>query len=152
MKLFNWIFVFLFCWAPLFGNQLDQKEIVSRITSNLMCTCGCPHLIGQCGDECGVAPQLVSKIEQMMASGQKEDEIYLAFEEEFGASVLAVPKPEGFNLLAWILPFAGLLAGAILIFVVIKKLKPNEIPGAGEKKNVQIDTRYRALLERELSE
>ena len=152
MKLPNWIVLFLICWSPLFGGQSEQRETVSRIARNLMCRCGCPHLIGQCGDECGLAPQLIQKITQMVAAGQQDDEVYSAFEAEFGLSVLAMPKAEGFNLLAWILPFAGLLAGIVVIVVVVRNLKPGEIPGERERKSVQIDEKYRRLLEKELNE
>ncbi len=151
MKLLR-IVLFLICWSPLFGSQPDQREIVSRIASNLMCRCGCPHLIGVCGDECGLAPELIQKITEMVAAGQQEGQVYSAFETEFGASVLAVPKAEGFNLLAWILPFAGLLAGIVVIVVVVRNLRPGEIPGERERKSVQIDEKYRRLLEKELNE
>jgi len=117
-----------------------------------MCQCGCPHLIGQCGDECGLAPQLVQQITQMVAAGQQEDQVYATFEAEYGASVLAVPKAEGFNLLAWIVPFAVLLAGIVVIVVVVRNLRPGEIPGEMERKSVQIDEKYRILLEKELNE
>ena len=104
-----------------------------------MCRCGCPHLIGQCGDECGLAPQLVQQITQMVAAGQQEDQVYAAFEAEYGASVLAVPKAEGFNLLAWIVPFAVLLAGIVVIVVVVRNLRPDETLDEREGKSGQID-------------
>ena len=152
MKLPSWILLFLICWSPLFGSQSGQRETVSRIASNLMCRCGCPHLIGQCGDECGLAPQLIQKITEMVAAGQQEGQVYSAFETEFGASVLAVPKAEGFNLLAWILPFAVLLAGVVVIFVTVRKLRPDETLDEMEGKSGQIDEKYRKLLEKEVNE
>ena len=149
MKRFSRISVFYVGLVFLLSSTvLSNDEIVDQISTNLMCTCSCPHVIKHCGDECGVAPQLVQRITGLIASGKTEDQVYEVFEESFGPSVHAVPKPEGFNLLAWILPCVALCVGIVVVIVVFKKLNLK----TPDKKltEVEINQKYRKLLDKEL--
>ena len=148
MKQFSCILVCYACLVPLLSSVvLSSNEIVDQISANLMCTCSCPHIVKHCGDECGVAPQLIQRITGLVASGKTEDQVYEIFEASFGPSVHAVPKPEGFNLLAWILPCVALCIGIVVVIVVFKKL--NKIPDKSLT-GVEIDQKYRRLLDKEL--
>ena len=142
------VLFFLGTWT--FGQAALPDETISRITANLMCTCGCPHIIGQCGDECGVAPQLVQEISQLLSTGKTEEEIYAVFEAKYGLSVLAVPKAEGFNLLVWVFPFLGLLVGGVIVFVVIRNLKPGQSDNMTQGVTGEIDDKYRELIDKEM--
>jgi cytochrome c-type biogenesis protein CcmH len=127
------ILLILFWSSLTFGQVFSPDETISRIADNLMCTCGCPHIIGQCGDECSVAPQLVHEISQL-----------------YGLRVHAAPKAEGFNLLAWVMPFVGLLAGMVVVFIVVNRLKPDESSQEADRVRPEIDEKYRKLIDREL--
>ena len=140
----------LFLGSLTFGQVFSPDKTVSRIADNLMCTCGCPHIIGHCGDECSVAPQLVHEISQLVTAGNTEEEVYKIFEDQYGLRVRAVPKAEGFNLLVWVMPFVGLLAGVVVIFFVINRLKPDDSNQETEKVHTEIDEKYRKLIDREL--
>ena len=142
--------VLLLLGSLTFGQDSSPEEIVSRITANLMCTCGCPHIIHQCGDECSVAPQLEKEITELVISGRTEEEVYAIFEASYGMRVLAVPRAEGFNLLAWVMPFVGLLAGAVFIFIVISRLKPDDSNQKAEEVLPEVSESYRKLIDREL--
>lgn len=142
---------FLCCFSSLWGNNPSRDETITRITSNLMCKCSCPHIIRNCGDECGVAPQLVREITELVSSGKTETDVYEIFEEKFGPSVHAVPKAEGFNLLAWVLPFAGLAAGAVVVMFVFRNLKP-EVSSDEIRPVAEINEKYRKLIDRELDD
>lgn len=136
----------------LTGLRGDVREaVVSRVAGQLMCSCPCTHLLNQCGDECGVAPQQVREIEALLGEGKTEAQVSAAFEQKYGVSILAVPKAEGFNLLAWIMPFAALLAGLGLVVVVARRLKPAVSPQAQPRPH-KMEEKYRRLLEKELQE
>ena len=153
MRLPNSVFsalLLLFLSSFTFGQVFSPDETVSRIADNLMCTCGCPHIIGQCGDECSVAPQLVHEISVLVSAGNKEEEVYKIFEDKYGLRVLAAPKAEGFNLLVWVMPFVGLLAGVVVIFIVVNRLKPGDSNQETERVHPEIDEEYRKLIDREL--
>jgi cytochrome c-type biogenesis protein CcmH/NrfF len=53
-----------------------------------------------------------------IASGMSDKQIFSAFSAKYGATVLAAPTTHGFDLLAWIAPFAvfgAALLGTILL-------------------------------------
>jgi cytochrome c-type biogenesis protein CcmH len=53
-----------------------------------------------------------------MANGDNDDKIFDTFAAKYGATVLAAPPTSGFNLVAWIAPFAvfaAALLGTILL-------------------------------------
>lgn len=69
----------------------------------------------------------------------------------FREQVLAVPTKKGFNLTAWILPFVALVAGAALIYALLRLwvLKGKEQTAAEVVPTVQ-DDEYRRKLEEDL--
>ena len=149
MKLRSWALVWIGVSALVWAGPTDD-DALSRVTGNLMCTCGCPHIIDQCGEECGLAPQLKHEIAGLLDDGNTEQEIYDQFEAKFGPVALAVPDAEGFNLLAWVFPFVGLALGLVLVVVVAKNLKPAEGAAAKRAGSAEIDKKYRKMLEKEL--
>jgi cytochrome c-type biogenesis protein CcmH len=62
-----------------------------------------------------VADQIRTFVRERIAAGDTKTEIKDALVAEFGESVLAAPPREGFNLLAWVLPFAAVGAGLVLV-------------------------------------
>jgi cytochrome c-type biogenesis protein CcmH len=67
-----------------------------------------------------VAERMKLYIRQRIAAGDSEDEIKDALVAEFGPGVLARPPEGGFGLLAWLLPLAGLAAGAIALALLVR--------------------------------
>jgi cytochrome c-type biogenesis protein CcmH len=62
-----------------------------------------------------VARRMKAFIRARIAAGDSKDEIKAKLVDDFGEQILASPPREGFNLLAWWLPFAGLGAGALAV-------------------------------------
>ena len=129
-----------------------EKERVLGITGNLVCTCGCANIIVRYCD-CGQAAEMTKEVATMVADNRSDGDIYKAFEKKYGKHVLGAPKPEGFNVLAWVLPFLGLALGGVIVAVVVKRLR-TPIPENGPDQTDQpvIDDKYRELLDRELEE
>ncbi len=150
MRLPKLLLGFLLLGSLTWAQVPSQKEMVDKMVDHLMCTCGCPHLIGQCGDECGVAPQLIHEISDLVSQGKTEEEVYSEFEAKYGLAVLAVPKAEGFNMLLWILPFLGILVGVVVVFVVVSRLKPSDTGHEDPRDSAGIDKEYRQLIDKEI--
>ena len=79
---------------------------------------------------CGTALQLSDSpqaererafINELIAEGKTKDQIKDALVAEYGPEVLAVPRSEGFDLTAWILPVAGVLAAIVLIALAARR-------------------------------
>ncbi len=82
------------------------------------------------------------------------------FAAHYGNQILLTPPPQGFNLLAWLMPVAMLLIGlGLLTFVVRDWRAQGLLQGATASKSEEIEPRidpeleqYRAELEQELAE
>jgi cytochrome c-type biogenesis protein CcmH len=55
------------------------------------------------------------EIRQMLAQGQNEAQIKAYFTERYGRRVLATPERSGIDILLWVLPVVGLVAGAVVL-------------------------------------
>ena len=62
-----------------------------------------------------VAQQMKALIGQRIAAGDTKSQIEARLVAEYGRSVLAKPDTKGFDLLAWVLPIAGVVAGGIAV-------------------------------------
>ena len=62
-----------------------------------------------------IADRIRRFISTRIAAGDTKSEIKRKLVLQFGPAVLAEPSKHGFNLLAWVLPFAGLGLGAVVL-------------------------------------
>jgi cytochrome c-type biogenesis protein CcmH len=69
-------------------------------------------------------------IRKLIDQGQDKDQIKDALVAEYGQRVLATPSGHGFDLLAWLVPGAGILlaGGAIGYFAVRRARRPSTEP------------------------
>ena len=109
------------------GQELsyDEKEAQS-IDKTLMCPVCPAETIDQAQVE--LSKQMRRIVREMLAQGAERDEILDFFVDRYGAQVLAAPPKSGVNLLAWILPVAGVLAALAAVFVIIRSMASH---GAG---------------------
>jgi cytochrome c-type biogenesis protein CcmH len=68
-----------------------------------------------------IADRMRSFIRARIAAGDTKSEIKSKLVDQFGESVLAAPPKHGFNLLAWLLPFAGLGLGGAALAVLARR-------------------------------
>jgi cytochrome c-type biogenesis protein CcmH/NrfF len=68
-----------------------------------------------------IADRMRVFIRQRIAAGDTKSEIKAALVAEFGEEVLAAPPKRGFNLLAWVLPLAGLALAALALGVLARR-------------------------------
>jgi cytochrome c-type biogenesis protein CcmH/NrfF len=94
----------------------DQQRIESR----LMCYCGCADLtVRVC--TCGTAAGMRQEIAGRLGRGETVDQVLAAFVARHGEQILAAPTMAGFNLLAWITPFAAILAAGAVLVVLARR-------------------------------
>jgi cytochrome c-type biogenesis protein CcmH len=88
-----------------------------------------------------------AELQKMLDEGKTDDEIRTAFVAKYGPSVLIVPTAHGFNLAAWIMPFAALITGALaVVYIVYKWRNRPSIAAAGGP----VDTKFQDRVEEEL--
>ena len=76
-----------------------------------------------------IALRMKDFIARRIAAGDSKGEIKGALVAEFGEEVLAAPPRRGFNLLAWVLPLAGLGLGAAVLGVAVWRWTGAREPG-----------------------
>ena len=67
-----------------------------------------------------MAREMRALIVDELRAGKRPEEIRAYFVSKYGEWILLSPRPSGFNLIVWILPFAAVLAGAVGIFAVVR--------------------------------
>ncbi len=97
----------------------DSSARYHDLNHRLMCTCGCAQVLGECNHVgCPSSGQELSELSADIAAGMSDKEILSQFTGKYGATVLAAPTTQGFDLVAWIAPFAvfgAALLGTILL-------------------------------------
>jgi len=99
-----------------------------------------------------VAEEMRRQTRAMLAAGKSEREILDYYVSVYGERILASPRPRGFNLLVWILPWVFLISGAVYLVTLLRKWTRNNpvIAEAGLPAAPLLDDRTRIRIEREL--
>lgn len=128
--------------GPGLAAEVDEEE-VRRIAAGLRCPV-CQNLsVADSPSE--MAKQMRQLIRERLAAGERPEEVLAYFTEKYGEWILLAPKPEGFNLLVWTLPFAGLLGGLVGVLLVVRRWSRRPAPAAEA-----VDPAYRERIQAEL--
>ncbi len=143
------LLIVLLSFSPARANA----QTVTDLSKQFICQCGCTLVLANCTHvECYSREEMTTLIEQKLAQGQSEEQIIQSFVAQYGEQVLASPPKRGFNLVAWVLPFAAILVGGGVIYVAVKKWVRqggrSQISTVTEEK----DEKYQRQLEEELKE
>jgi cytochrome c-type biogenesis protein CcmH len=75
-----------------------------------------------------IARRMKADIASRIAAGESKQQIKDELVAQFGTKVLAAPPAKGFNLLAWLLPFAALFGGALVLGLLAWRWSRNREP------------------------
>jgi len=89
-----------------------DRPNVADLESELVCPV-CKTTLDQ--SDAPVARRMKAIIRQRLAEGASADQIKAELADQFGDAVLAAPPKRGFDLLAWLLPLAGVALGAVAL-------------------------------------
>lgn len=116
------------------ASAITPKTTLDEVSEKLSCRCGCNLVLNRCNHvQCGSAIPMRERINREIAEGKSRDEIIAGFVRDMGEEVLAVPPTSGFNWSAWIMPFAMLAVGTVLVIVVLRimmRRRPKEVLAA----------------------
>lgn len=98
----------------------DNGARFSDISNKLMCTCGCGQVLAQCNHlGCSSLARENDELHTAINRGDSDNTILIAFQNEYGPTVLAAPMLTKFNMVAWVVPPAFLLLGILgTVFLV----------------------------------
>ena len=95
---------------------LDQR--VHDVASQLKCLVCQGESVA--GSPATLSQQMRGIIRQQLQSGKSEQEVILYFVSRYGDRILLSPPWQGFTLLAWLVPIALLLCGALILFFFLR--------------------------------
>jgi cytochrome c-type biogenesis protein CcmH len=101
-----------------------------------------------------VARQIKAYVQRRVEACASEAQIKDELVAQFGPSVLAAPPREGFHWLAWLLPIAGLLAGAAVVTVLVwrwSRSRPAPEVSVDSNGRLRLDPELERRLDRELA-
>ncbi len=128
----------------------DEEEALS-IDRMLICPVCPAETIDQAQVE--LSKQMRRIVREMLAQGASREEILDFFVERYGPEVLAAPPRSGFNLLAWVVPAAGVLAGVVAVPLIIWSMARRGRPMAAGEPPMEDDLEpYLEAVDRDLAE
>jgi cytochrome c-type biogenesis protein CcmH len=90
----------------------EERPTAAELESELVCPV-CETTLDT--SEAPIARVMKAFIRRRIAAGDTKSEIKGKLVDQFGTTVLAVPPRRGFDLVAWILPLAGLGLGVVVV-------------------------------------
>jgi cytochrome c-type biogenesis protein CcmH len=112
----------------------DTSSRFENVGGKIMCSCGCGQMLLKCNHVgCPNSATMIRQLHEQVAATNDDQAVLNFFRKEWGVTAVVEPDRHGFELLAWILPFAGLGVGICLLVLVVYKwhghqaeLKPAE--------------------------
>jgi cytochrome c-type biogenesis protein CcmH len=139
------------------SSAMSKLMTEHQIEESLTCQCGCGLTIANCNHpNCSFAVPMRKKIREMVNQGMGRVQIIAFFEHKYGEKILSAPTTQGFNLLAWVMPFIAIAAGCGLILFTVGRWRSAstsapEAP-ARPKDGPEFDPKLRDKLEQEVRE
>ena len=90
----------------------EQHPTRAELEGEVMCPI-CHTTLDQSSS--AAAQRIKAFIVRRIRAGDSKNEIERRLVADFGPAILAQPPKHGFDLLAWLLPIAGILAGAVAV-------------------------------------
>jgi cytochrome c-type biogenesis protein CcmH len=100
----------------------DASSRFNDLGHKLMCTCSCAQMLGECNHVgCPESGRMRNELSAAIAAGSSDKEILASFAAKYGATVLAAPTTHGFDLVAWIAPFAVFAAALLGTILLVRR-------------------------------
>jgi cytochrome c-type biogenesis protein CcmH len=107
----------------------DASSRYNNLNHRLMCTCGCAQILGECNHVgCPNSSGELDELRTGIAAGTSDKDILDSFVGKYGAIVLAAPTTHGFDLVAWIAPFAVFAAALLGTILLVRRWSVGRTP------------------------
>jgi len=109
--------VLLVCAGPA---TVWAASKMANLENALMCKCDdkCGKVLINC--TCDTSKETRKVLMSKLESGLTVDQIVQQYVDKYGETILSAPTKSGFNLSAWIMPFAALVIGGFGVRKVIR--------------------------------
>jgi len=142
------------CALVLLMGADNQEARFQNLGGKIMCTCSCAQMLLKCNHVgCPNSDQMRQELRANVVRTSNDEEVLNWFRTNWGVTAVVEPSTHGFELLAWILPAAGLGLGLLLVLFLIRSWKLRAAPIATADLHLAPDLealRARARQETEL--
>lgn len=112
-----------------------ERPTLATISEGLTCQCGCGLTVANCNHPtCSFSVPVREQIESMIGKGQSGAQIIAFYRRKYGEKVLSAPTTEGFNIVAWVMPFLVVVLGGAVIVYTANRWR--SLPAAGGESTV----------------
>ena len=118
------ILVFLIGACGGEGEPSLEKQAQS-IDKSLMCPVCAGQTIDQSASQ--LARQMQAVVRDKLADGWSREQILQFFVDRYDEGVLAAPPKSGFNLVAWVVPLAAVVAAVGTVTLVIRAMRRSPV-------------------------
>jgi len=106
----------------------DTDARFSKLGHQLMCMCGCNQILLECNHVgCAYSDRMRNELAAGLERGDSDSLVLQSFIQKYGNTVLAAPTNSGFNIVAWIMPFAVFLAASALAVWLVRMWKSRPV-------------------------
>jgi cytochrome c-type biogenesis protein CcmH len=98
----------------------DERDALER---RLACPCPCTLDVFTCRTSmpCEFSPAMHRDVMALVEGGYAAEEIVDAFVAVYGEAILLLPRKQGFNWAGYLMPFAAIGGGAVLILSMLRR-------------------------------
>jgi len=97
----------------------EQEAVARRVEGELIAPCCWTQTVSVHDSE--AAQQIKMQIRVMLQQGKDQQQIVDSFVGQYGEKILAAPRASGFNWLAYLLPFTGMVGAAAILIVAVRR-------------------------------
>ena len=125
----------------------DRAVLRRDLEGEILCTCSCRRPMNDCPMEpnCHGLDEQRAKLDKYVGEGMSRDQVLAAVARDYGTqAVLARPIDQGFNRLAWFVPYVVGLGGALMAVFIARRWsrRPEErTPATPAPENDQLRSR-----------
>lgn len=114
--------VLLLCLAIfVFLGAGDENARFDDLGHRLMCVCGCNQVLLECNHVgCSYSDHMRAELVAAIERGNNDSMVLQTFVQKYGTTVLAAPTRQGFNRVAWIMPYLVLVLGLGVVTMVVR--------------------------------
>jgi cytochrome c-type biogenesis protein CcmH len=132
--------------SPAGAKTPVSEDTVHEVAAQLRCVVCQSLSVADSPSE--TAHEMKDIIRERLAAGESPEQVRAYFVEKYGNWILLSPPRQGFNLLVWVVPFAGLGLGLILVLIVVRRWSRRPAPPQAPP----MDPAMRARIRREMVE
>lgn len=113
--------------VPMLGAGAPSSRF-DAIGHKLMCVCGCGQILLECNHVgCPDSDRMITELRTELSTGLPDNGVLNWFVNKYGSTVLAAPLRGGFDIVAWIIPFAVLLIGLGAVAFFIRRWRRRQL-------------------------